>query len=70
MERVPFTRDLQDTAALFHCCLCGGEIYAGTSYYQTDDGAVCPDCLSWYAERKLRPFLKTAVACGPEVCRP
>lgn len=60
MEQIPFCRDLQDEAALFRCAICGGEIYAGERYYQTDEGAVCRDCLIWYAKRQFLPLLHTA----------
>lgn len=60
MRHIPFVRDLRDSAALFHCCICDGEIYAGERYYQTDEGAVCRDCLIWYAKRQFLPLLTTA----------
>ena len=64
MEHLPFTRDLQDCAALFHCCLCQGEIYAGERYYQTDEGPVCLCCLTRYTECWFYPLLRTAEPCG------
>lgn len=62
MEHIPFTRDLMDTGALFHCSICQGEIYPGERYYQTEEGAICYGCLIWYARRKFLPQLHTA-AC-------
>lgn len=66
MNHLPFIRDLQDCAALFHCCICQGEIYAGERYYQTDEGPVCTDCLLWYAKRRFLPLLTTAAPVEPE----
>ncbi len=62
MEHLPFLRDLQDTAALFRCCLCQGEIYGGERYYQTEEGAVCPGCLLRFAEREFLPLCRCAVS--------
>ena len=64
MEHLPFSRDLQDTAALFRCCLCQGEIYPGDLYYQTEEGALCPDCLLFYARAAFLPLRRVAVRPG------
>ena len=67
MEHLPFVRDLQDTAALFCCCLCQGEIYLGEDYYQTDGGPVCRDCLRCGLGEILVPPHAVAVAAGEAV---
>lgn len=70
MEHFAFCRDLQDSAALFRCAICDGEVYAGQDYYQTDEGAVCCDCLIWYAKRQFLPLLRTATpVCWEEDAR-
>lgn len=66
MKHVPYTRDLQDDAALFRCCICQGEIYAGERYYQVDDGAICFGCLILHARRVFLPSLHIAEAELPE----
>ena len=44
------------------CSICSGEIYAGEEFYRIDGRAVCPDCLSVYAERLFADKLEIAEA--------
>lgn len=38
------------------CALCGGEIYAGETYYAINAQAICRDCLPELAVRFFAPF--------------
>ncbi len=43
------------------CSLCGGEIYAGESYYEPDGRAVCRDCLPAFARSYFIGELRVAM---------
>ena len=66
MMRYPYKRDQMDTAPLFRCWICQGEIYLNERYYQTDEGAFCYGCLIWYARQKFLPQLRIAGETVPE----
>lgn len=38
------------------CALCGGEIYAGETYYTINAQVICRDCLPELAARFFAPF--------------
>lgn len=38
------------------CTLCGGEIYAGETYYAINAQTICRDCLPELAARHFAPF--------------
>lgn len=43
-----FSDDPQQAAPVFHCKLCGGEIYEGDDYYNLIElglGYICTDCM-------------------------
>ena len=43
------------------CSLCGGDIYAGESYYEPDGRAVCRDCLPAFARSYFIGELRVAM---------
>ena len=43
------------------CCWCAGEIYLGQSYYDTEDGKICMDCLPDYARKYFLADLRTSM---------
>lgn len=47
----------QETVCAY-CSQCCGEIYPGEEFYYIDGLAVCPDCLSQFAEHYFRLCLK------------
>ena len=52
MGHLPYCRDLQDGAALFHCVICDGEIYAGVEYFM--DGAASNIQMAVYDAETLK----------------
>lgn len=53
--------DRQQVPVFACCCLCGGEIYVGQSYYALEGKYVCPLCLTEYARLYFLPALRTAM---------
>ena len=36
--------EIPDIKPVRYCDKCGDDIFAGDSYYKTDDGNLCPEC--------------------------
>lgn len=43
------------------CAWCACEIYLGQSYYETEDGKICMDCLPDYARKYFLANLRTSM---------
>lgn len=57
-KNVPFD---QFAPVYARCCWCAGEIYLGQSYYDTEDGKICMDCLPDYARKYFLANLRTSM---------
>ena len=59
---MPYDRQLAPVYC--RCSWCAGEIYMGQSYYETEDGKICMDCLPDYARKYFLADLRTAMPRG------
>ena len=59
---MPYDRQLAPVYC--RCSWCAGEIYMGQSYYETEDGRICMDCLPDYARKYFLADLRTAMPRG------
>lgn len=57
----PHIPDAPEDVVARWCSLCGGEIYAGESYYEPDGRAVCQDCLPAFARSYFIGDLRVAM---------
>lgn len=44
LENERIKNDLQEVPVIYNCDRCGGEIYKGNPYYETDTELLCEDC--------------------------